>query len=286
MTMNSDDCNDTHNVKHDNDNSNFIINKQINYNRRHYHHISIDEKIESIEDLQFKNLRIIQKKNSFKFGLDSVLLANFVKADKNSSIVELCSGSGVISILLTGKTSAADITGIEIQEWFVEMANRSVSLNSLSEKVRFLCADLRTIPTFLKKGSAQTVVVNPPYIKHGGGIGNQNNEIKIARHEVCCTLKDIVEAASYLLPSGGNLFMVHRPNRLVDVFCTMRDFHIEPKYVKTVYPSYGKRPILFLINGRKSANPDLKFLEPLYTYDLDGNYISQETLSQLNTELR
>ena len=255
------------------------------------HHLPIiDAQTEILEDLQCAGLQVIQKKEGFKFGMDSVLLANFVKTDKNASIVELCSGSGVISILMTAKTEARRIVGVELQDWFVEMANRSIQVNHLESSVGFVCADLRRIPSQplpgLGAGSADTVVVNPPYLKQHAGILSTEASVAIAKHEICCTLQEVVAAAAFLLKSGGNLFMVHRPDRLADVFCALRAFHIEPRYVKSVHASYGKHPVLFLICGKKHARANLKFLEPLYTYDLSGNYLTQEMLQTLNREIR
>ena len=270
---------------------------------------AVDSEAEMLEDLQCEGLCLIQKRGGFKFGMDSVLLANFVKTRKHATVVELCSGSGVVSILLAKKTGAQHIIGVEIQDSFVEMANRSVRLNHLESKVQFICQDLRGIVTQQKPGNRQvskgnvlpvfqntltpvgaetvdTVVVNPPYIKQNAGIQNAEISVAIARHEICCTLRDVVKSAAFLLAPGGSLFMVHRPDRLADVFCTFREFDIEPKFVKAVHASYGKRPVLFLICGKKQSGAELRFLKPLYTYDLSGNYITQETLKLLNSEIQ
>jgi tRNA1(Val) A37 N6-methylase TrmN6 len=219
---------------------------------------------ESVEDLQCGGLRIIQSKGEFRFGIDAVLLANFAKARKGASVVELCSGSGVISILMTAKTGASAFTGVEIQSGLADMANRSAALNGLSGKVTFVNADLRDCRELFKKGSADVVVANPPYIKRRSGIKSRSAGMSIARHEICCTLDDVLAAASHLLRDGGDLFMTQRPGRLADVCCSARAFGVEPKYIQMVQSKPDSPPVLILVHARKAVRPDLKFMPPLY----------------------
>ena len=245
--------------------------------------LSIDiEQGEVIEDLLCNNLRLIQKDGLFKFGLDSVLLANFTYATPGSRIVELCAGSCVVSILLSSKTKAAHITGVEVLNEFVCMAKKSITLNRLDGRVDVVNGDIKNISALFQRGSADTVVVNPPYIKHNSALVGCDDLKNIAKHEILCNLNDVVKAASYLLPSGGSFFMVHRPQRLTDVFCAMRECGVEPKYIKTVHSRYGQRAVLALIEGRKSSGRELIVLDPLFVYDKNGTHISQDKLNELS----
>ena len=238
---------------------------------------------ETVEDLQCGGLRLIQREDLFKFGLDSVLLANFVRAPARSTIVELCAGSCVVSILLSSKTSASRIVGIEILEDFVHMAEKSILLNGLDGKVEIINGDIRNISNMFRKGYAVSVVANPPYIKQDSGLTSNDAIKNIARHEVMCTLSDVVEAASHILPDGGSFFMVHRPQRLTDILYEMRKNKIEPKYLKTVHSRIGQKASLILIEGRKSSGPELTMLEPVYVYDECGVHISQASLERLSS---
>ncbi|MDR1439701.1 MAG: methyltransferase [Clostridiales bacterium] len=219
---------------------------------------------EAIEDLQCGGLRIIQSKSEFRFGIDAVLLANFAKARSGAAVVELCAGSGVVSILMAAKTGAASFTGVEIQGALADMANRSAALNGLSGKVAFLRADLRCCRELFSKGSADAVVANPPYIKRASGIESRLPGVSAARCEICCTLGDVMDAAAYLLRDGGDLFMTHRPGRLADVCCSARARGVEPKRIQMVQSKPDRPPVLALIHAKKGARADLKFLPPLY----------------------
>lgn len=228
---------------------------------------------ERIDDLQCKNLKIIQNINGFCFGMDAVLLANFAKRmKKNRLVVDLCTGTGVIPILLAGKTNALKMIGVEIQEEYVDMARRSIILNGIQNRVSILCQDLRKLNDDILAGSVDCVTVNPPYQRRGSGIINDVDELTIARHEIYCTLEDVIKEASRLLNFEGSFYMVHRPERMVDIFCLMRKYRIEPKRVRFVHPSYGKEANIVLIEGRKDGGSFLKFEKPLYIYQKDGSY--------------
>lgn len=228
---------------------------------------------ERIDDLQFKNLKIIQDKNAFCFGIDAVLLSDFAKNIKpNSTVVDLCSGTGIVAILLAAKTSAKKIYGVEIQKDMAEMAKRSVKMNHQEESIEILHEDLRNVEQILPKASIDAITVNPPYKKAGSGIVNELDGKTIARHEVLCTLEDIVKVSAKLLNTNGSLYMVHRMERLVDVLSLMRENQIEPKRIRMIHSTYHKAPNLFLIEGKKNARPFLKVEEPIYVYDENGNY--------------
>lgn len=226
---------------------------------------------ETLEDLQCGGLCLIQKKDGFRFGTDAVLLADFAKNIHSKKTLDLCTGTGIVPILLSKKTAAPEIYGLEIQEDIAEMAQRSVLINALEERVRITCGDLKESSSFYPPSSFDLITCNPPYMKAGSAILNSSDNKVISRHEVMCTLEDIMRISAKLLKHGGHLVMVHRPNRLVDVLSEMRNFSIEPKKIRFIHTSFEKPPILFLTDGMKGANRDIKILPPLLLYDENGN---------------
>lgn len=230
---------------------------------------------ERIDDLQFKNLKIIQKAGSFCFGIDAVLLSDFAKDMKRSNlVVDLCTGTGIIAILTSGKTNAQKIIGVEIQEEIAEMATRSVKMNNLEQRVEIINKDLKELNDVILSGTVDTITVNPPYMKGGGALQNDKDTIAISRHEVCCTLEDVVKESSRMLKTNGSFYMVHKPERLVDIFCTMRKYKIEPKRIRFVHPSKEKVANIVLIEGSKDGKSFLKYEKPLYVYE-DGKYTDE-----------
>ena len=230
---------------------------------------------ERIDDLQYKGLKIIQNKDGFCFGIDAVLLANFAKNMKRKNlVVDLCTGTGIVAILLSGKTDAKKIIGVEIQKESAEMAERSVKLNAIQDRVEIINEDLKKLKPIIEAGSVDTVTVNPPYMKAGSAIINDENKMSIARHEVCCTLDDVIKEAARILKTNGEFFMVHKPERLVDIFCTMRKYKIEPKRIRFVHPSVDKPANIVLIEGSRDGKEFLKFEKSLYVYE-NGEYTDE-----------
>lgn len=193
---------------------------------------------------------------------------------KCDTVVDLCTGTGIVAILLSGKTNAKKIVGVEIQEESSEMARRSVEMNSLQDRVEILNEDLKKLKNIIGAGSVDTVTVNPPYMKAGSAIINEVNSLTIARHEVCCTLEDVIKEAARMLKTNGEFFMVHKPERLVDIFCIMRKYKIEPKRIRFVHPSAEKPANIVLIEGSRDGKEFLKFEKPLYVYE-DGEYTDE-----------
>ena len=231
---------------------------------------------ERIDDLQYKGLKLIQNKNGFCFGIDAVLLANFAKNMKKcETVVDLCTGNGVVAILLSGKTSASKIYGVEIQEDVANLAKRSVEFNKLDGRVEILNKNLKDLKDSIPSATVDSVTVNPPYMKAGNGVINDKNTLMIARHEISCTLEDVVKEAARLLKFNGEFFMVHKPERLVEIFCVMRKYKIEPKRIKFVQPSANKPANLVLIEGSKNAGEFLKVETPLCVYKDDGEYTDE-----------
>jgi tRNA1Val (adenine37-N6)-methyltransferase len=227
---------------------------------------------ETLDDLQLNGINIIQKKEAFRFGVDAVLLADFSKIKKGMSVIDLCTGGGIVPFLIAGKTQAKNIIGVEIQKDMVEMAIRSVKLNKLEDRIEFIKGDLKDIKLLKTLPKTDVVTVNPPYKLKNSGIINPDDKNAIARHEICCTLEDVIIAARTVLKDNGKMYMVHRPERLADIFCLMRKYKIEPKRVKMIHPSIKKAPNIVLIEGHKDGGTFLKWDEPIYVHNEDGSY--------------
>lgn len=230
---------------------------------------------ETLDDLQLNGIHLIQKKEAFRFGVDAVLLANFAKVKKGSRIIDLCSGTGIIPFIIAGKTEAKSITGIEIQEEMTDMASRSAKYNKLEDRVNFISLDLKDVKHLDRMEKADVVTVNPPYKLRNSGLINPDDKNAIARHEILCTFEDVVVAAKAVLKHNGRLFIIHRPDRLVDILCTMRKHRIEPKQIRMVHSNQTKAPSMVLVEGQNNGGAFLKWLPPLFIYDLDGNYTKE-----------
>ncbi|APC81500.1 TPA: tRNA1(Val) (adenine(37)-N6)-methyltransferase [Clostridium botulinum] len=230
---------------------------------------------ETLDDLQLKGIHVIQKKQAFRFGIDAVLLANFPIIKNGAKVADLCSGTGIIPFILAGKTNASNIIGIEIQKEIADMANRSIKYNNLQEKVRFIEGDLKNLKLLKDIEKVDVVTVNPPYKTQGTGIININDKNAISRHEICCTLDDVVKAAKFLLKDKGKLYMIHRPDRIVDIMNVMRKYYIEPKLIRTIHPAVDKPPSMILIEGQKNGGKFLKWDRPLYIYDENNKYTNE-----------
>ena len=231
---------------------------------------------ERIDDLEFKNLKIIQNKHGFCFGIDSILLTDFAKNIKqNSKVIDLGTGTGIIPILLYGKTKNTKFVGVEIQPEVAEMADRSVKLNLLENNIEILNTNILELSKIYNRGSFDVVTTNPPYKKINTGVINENNKKLISRHEITASLEDFIRTASFLLKDLGEFYMVHRPDRLVDIFYEMRKNKIEPKKIKFIYPNKNKKTNLVLIKGIKNGKQFLEFENNLYVYNEDGNYTNE-----------
>lgn len=232
-------------------------------------------KDETLDDLQLGGIYVIQKKEAFRFGVDAVLLANFAKVRKGMRVIDLCSGTGIIPFILAGKTEASYISGLEIQEEMVEMANRSALYNKLQHRVEFIHGDLKDINLLKGFQKAEVITVNPPYKLQNSGLINPRDKNAIARHEICCTLEDVIIACRILLKDNGRMYMVHRPERIADILCLMRKHKIEPKVIRMVHPNTGKAPNIVLIEGQRDGGVFLKWEPPLYVYDDEGRYTEE-----------
>lgn len=229
------------------------------------------KKDESIEDLMIGSLMLIQKKDGFRFGTDAVLLSDFAKDIPSKRTLDLCAGSGIVPILLSHKSDAKEICGLEIQEEIHEMSLRTVSHNKLEDKINLVCGDLKRCADYFPKRSFSLVTCNPPYMKAGSGIECDNYSKYISRHEELCSLEDVISAADSMLEIGGHFCMVHRPSRLTDIICLMRKYRIEPKRLRLVLPKADSAPTLILIDGLVRGGQELKILPPLILYNNDGS---------------
>ncbi len=230
---------------------------------------------ETLDDLQLDGINLIQKKDAFRFGVDAVLLANFAQVKNKHSVMDLCTGTGIIPFVIAGKRKPKKVFGMEIQDEMVEMANRSVKLNAMEDKIEFINGDLKDKELLKSLPKFDVVTVNPPYKLYNAGIVNPNDKTAIARHEIMCTLEDVIEASRVLLKDNGRLYMVHRPERLADIFCLMRKYKIEPKRVRLVHPNTKKAPNIVLVEGQRDGGSFLKFENPLYVYNDDGGYTTE-----------
>jgi tRNA1(Val) A37 N6-methylase TrmN6 len=229
---------------------------------------------ERIDDLLTNDLKIIQSDEVFSFSLDAVLLGRFCYTPPRGKIMDLCTGNGVIPLLLSTRTKAA-IAGIEIQDRLADMADRNVRINGLQDQVQIIHGDLKDACLQFGHGSFDVVTVNPPYLRVQGGEQNTNEHFAAARHEVFCTLEDVVRTSSQLVRAGGRVAMVHRPSRLVEIFCTMRAYKLEPKRIRFVHPRAGEEANMVLIEAHKDGKPELRTLPPLLVYKNKTEYCDE-----------
>ena len=228
---------------------------------------------ERIDDLQYKGLKIIQNTEGFCFGIDSVLLAHFANDIKNGSkVIDLGTGTGIIGTLLCGKIPNVQMCGVEIQEEVYDMAKRSIILNHLEDKFTLINANIKELEGSKEEGTYDVVVTNPPYQKDHTGVQNENEKKLLSRHEISASLEDFIRVSGKLLKEKKDLYMVHRPHRLVDIIELLRKYKLEPKKMQFVHPKVGKEPNLVLIKATKYANPFLKIEKPLYVYEENGEY--------------
>lgn len=220
--------------------------------------------MERIDDLGLKGLKLIQDTNLFCFGTDSVLLSDFANIRPGDTVVDLCTGNGIIPILLYGKTKAKKIYGIELQKPSYNLAEKNRLLNHLEDFLEFINDDVKNAPTYFKSGQVDVITCNPPYMSGNAGFVNPKDEMAIARHEIMIDIEGIMSVSAKLLKFGGHIYMVHRADRLCDIICTMRKYKIEPKRLCFIHPSPKKAPNLILIDGMVGASPSLKLENPIY----------------------
>ena len=230
-----------------------------------------------LDDLMLSGLYIIQDSKAFKFGMDAVLLSGFAKVKKGERVIDLCSGNGIIPLLLSAKTKASEIIGVELQEPVAKMAMRSVEYNKdkLNERVKIICEDVKNTPEIYGYGSFDVVTCNPPYMKADAGIKNSGDLKTIARHEVSLTLDEMVKSTAVLLKTKGHCYFVHRPTRLTELMVSMHENNIEAKRMRMVYPFADKEPNMVLVEGVKDSKPYLVCEPPLIVYEEQDKYTKE-----------
>lgn len=237
---------------------------------------------ERIDDLEFEGLKIIQNSKWFCFGIDSVLLSDFAKNIKNNStIVDIGTGTGIISILLSKKCNLSKIYGVEIQNEVADMAKRSVLLNKLEDKIEIINDNIKNINNYLLNNTIDAIVTNPPYKKISTGKTNLEENKLISRHEIECNLEEILKISSKLLKPKGEFYMVHRTERLGEIIYKLKQNKLEPKQIRLIHSNIEKESKMVLIRAVKGGNEFVKVDKPLVIYDKDGNY-TQEILKIYN----
>ena len=230
---------------------------------------------ERLDDLERNGLMLIQHPGRFCYGVDAVLLSWFAKASEGEHVLDFCTGTGVVPILMTAKTAASHFTGLEIQEEVAKMASRSVVLNHLGDKVSIICGDLKNTKTLFGKGVFNVVTVNPPYMAGGNGLVGADYSKAVSRHEILCSLEDVIRESANVLVAGGRMYMVHRPYRLGDIICLMKQYKMSPRRLCMVHPKASQEANLVLIEGIRGGNTQIRVEAPLVLFDEDGQESKQ-----------
>lgn len=226
---------------------------------------------ERLDDLQ-NGYKIIQNPNYFCYGMDAVLLSWFAKVKKQEVALDLGTGPGVIPMLLKAKTPGEHFTGLEIQDQVANMARRSVAYNHLEEDITIVTGDIKEAAAIFGGASFHVVTSNPPYMTEHHGLVNPEEPKAIARHELLCSLEDVISQASKVIKTNGRFYMVHRPFRLAEIMGLMMKYKLEPKRMQLVHPYADKEPNMLLIEGLKGGNPRIKVEKPLVVYEKPGVY--------------
>ena len=229
---------------------------------------------ERVDDLQ-NGYYVIQDPEKFCFGMDAVLLSGFARIKKGERVLDMCTGTGIIPVLLSAKTAGEQFVGMEIQQECADMARRSVQYNHLQERVQIIQGDIREAAERLGAASFHVVTCNPPYMIGQHGLQNPDMPRAIARHEILCTLEDVVSQAARILKDNGRFYMVHRPFRLVEIMNVLTKYKLEPKRMQLVYPYIDREPNMVLIEARKGGNSRITVEKPLIVYQSPGVYTQE-----------
>jgi len=246
--------------------------------------MSAHENISSNEQIDYVNddLQLIQNKNFFKFGTDSLLLSGFVNSKKKyNNAIELGCGSGIISLMLLARNKVKNIDAIEIQPYFCSLAGRNAELNELSDRMTVYCKDVKNIKgSFLSK-ETEMVVSNPPYMKMTSGRHNKDSELLAARHELYATINDFVSCAAKLIKHGGDFYVVYRQDRLTDLIIAMKNNNFEPKIMTFVHADTLSEPAFVLVKAKYGASGGgLKITKPFYLYASSQNKSGKREYSE------
>jgi len=230
---------------------------------------------ERFDELHRNGYRIIQNRDTFCFGMDAVLLSGFAVVKEGEKVLDLGAGTGIIPMLLEAKTKGEHFTGLEIQSQIADMARRSVAYNDLSDKIQIITGDIKEASILFGGASFDVVTSNPPYMNHSHGLVNPDETKAIARHELLCTMEDVISQASKLLKPGGRFYMVHRPARLVEMIRLLSDYGLEPKRIKFVHPFIDKEANMVLIEALRGGKAMVKLEAPIIVYKSQGVYTDE-----------
>lgn len=233
------------------------------------------KKGERIDELERKNYKIIQDKDRFCFGMDAVLLSGFAQVKEGENLLDMGTGTGIIPLLLEAKTKGRHFTGLEIQEESAEMAKRSVLLNDLEKKIDIVNGDIKEASNIFGGAAFDIVTCNPPYMTEHHGLTNLEEPKAIARHEIKCTLEDVIRETAKVLKPGGRFYMIHRPRRLVEIIRLMNAYKIEPKRLRMVHPFENKDANMVLVEGHRGGGAMMKVEPPLIVYQSQGVYTEE-----------
>lgn len=225
---------------------------------------------ERLDDLQIGGLELIQDPKKFCFGVDAVFLSDFVRVRPGENVLDLGTGNGIIPVLLSAKTEARHITGLEIQADTAEMARRSVAHNHLEDRIDIVTGDIKEAAELFKPAFFDVITTNPPYMLADHGMRNPDDAKAIARHEVLCSLDDILRESMRLMQDKSRFYMIHRPFRLTEIMIKMHQYKIEPKRIRFVHPYIDKEPAMVLIEGVRGAKPRVTVEPPFIIYDRNG----------------
>lgn len=230
---------------------------------------------ERLDELHRNGYQIIQNSRKFCFGMDAVFLSGFAKVKPGERVLDLGTGTGIIPILLRGKTQGRDFTGLEIQEESADMARRSVAYNHLEESVSIVTGDIKEAAALFGAASFDVVTCNPPYMTGNHGLVNPEQPKAVARHEILCTLEDVVSQTAKVLRSGGRFYLVHRPFRLAEILTLLVQYKLEPKRMRLVYPFVDKEPNMVLIEALSGGRSRITVEKPLIVYKEQGVYTDE-----------
>ncbi len=230
---------------------------------------------ERLDDIHRNGYKVFQNKKKFCFGIDAVLLSDFAKGKKNNKILDIGTGTGIVPILMYAKNPNTTYTAFEIQKESSQLASRSVAYNNLDDKIKIINDDIKNVESYFPNGYFDVITSNPPYMNGSSGKINDFDEIAIARHEIHLSLDDLIKYGEKVLKFGGHFYMVHRPNRLAEIFYTMKKYKIEPKVIRMVVPKENSKPNIVLIDGVKGGASSLEVLPNLVVYGKDGKYTDE-----------
>lgn len=231
-----------------------------------------DPHTETLDQLRIGNLRCLQPRKGYRFSVDAMLLADFLRVERDERLIDLGAGSGILPLLCAALTAAREIVGLELQERLAQLAQRNVELNELTARIRIVQGDLKQVSHLFRAGEFDVLCSNPPYRKIGSGRRNPGTEQAIARHEIACALNDLTAAAKYLVKPGGKAFFIYLPERLSELCVALTSHRLEPKTMRCVHSHAAAPASLVLLEARRDAAPGMDVLPPLFLYDQENIY--------------